>query len=69
MDQRKTFAEMLGEAFRDIAILVIVFTPLDVLTIGDSFTWNWFWATVGISVPLFAMGVILEKIRRPVYYV
>ncbi len=62
-DHPKTFTEMLGEALREVAVLVIVFVPLDVLVAGRHFTWKWFLATVGISAPLFLMGVALEKMR------
>ena len=61
-DHPKTFTEMLGEALREVAVLVIVFV-LDVLVSGRHFTWIWFLATVGISAPLFLMGVVLEKMR------
>jgi len=62
-DSQKTFSEMLGEALREIAVLVIVFVPLDVLVAGKTFGWKWLFATVGISTPLFLMGVALEKMR------
>ena len=55
--------EMLGEAFREIAVLVIVFVPLDVLVSGYKFGWRWWLATLGISAPLFLLGALLEKIR------
>ncbi len=53
-DQGKTFAEMLGEAFREIAVLVMVFVPLDVLVSQTHFGWAWFFATIGISTPPFS---------------
>lgn len=59
----KTFTEMLGEAFREIAVLVIVFAPLDRWVEYRSYTWFDFWATFGISVSLFLMGVLFEKMR------
>jgi hypothetical protein len=42
-DHPKTFTEMLGEALREVAVLVIVFVLLDVLVSGRHFTWIWFW--------------------------
>jgi len=61
-DHPKTFTEMLGETLREVAVLVIVFVPLDVLVSGRHFAWIWFLATVGISAPLFLMGVALERV-------
>jgi len=55
---------MLGEAFREIGVLVAVVIPLDVLVAGSRFSWRWFLATVGIAAPLFFFGTVLERIRR-----
>ena len=63
MDDSKTTSEMLGEALREVAVLVLVFVPLDVLVSGHSFGWRWWLGTLGISSPLFLLGVLLEKIR------
>ena len=54
---------MLGDVFREIAVLVIVFAPLDRWVEYRSYTWFDFWATFGVSVSLFLMGVLFEKIR------
>ncbi len=51
--ERKTVAEMLGEAFREIGVLVAVFVPLDVLVAEGKFSWRWLLVTVAIAAPLF----------------
>ncbi|HEV7987829.1 MAG TPA: hypothetical protein VGP23_05020 [Candidatus Binataceae bacterium] len=59
----KTFSEMLGEALREIAVLVIVFAPLDRWVEGRIYSWQDVWHTLLISAILFLLGVFLEKIR------
>jgi len=54
---------MLGEALRDIAVLIIVFAPLDRWVEHRTYTWIDLWETFAISASLFLMGVILEKLR------
>jgi hypothetical protein len=39
-DNPKTVSEMLGEALREIAVLVIVFAPLDRWVERRPYTWN-----------------------------
>lgn len=62
--ERKTVLEMVGEALRDIAVLVLVFAPLDrwverrPYSPGDTFE------TFGISGTLFVLGVFLERKRK-----
>jgi hypothetical protein len=62
-DQSKSFPEMLGEALREVAVLIIAFTPLDRWVDHRAYTWIDLWETFGISASLFLMGVILEKLR------
>ncbi len=64
VQERKTVAEMFGEAIREIEVLVAVFIPLDVLVAEGRFSWRWFLATVAIATPLFFFGIVLERIRR-----
>ena len=61
----KTFSEMLGEALREIAVLVIVFAPLDRWVERRPYTWENMWGTFAIAAILFLGGVFLEKIRAP----
>jgi hypothetical protein len=62
-EQSKTSSEMLGEALREIAVLIIVFAPPDRWVDHRNYTWIDLWETFGISTSLFLMGVILEKLR------
>ena len=62
-EQSKSFPEMLGEALREIAVLIIVFAPLDRWVDHRTYTWIDLWETFAISASLFLMGVILEKLR------
>jgi hypothetical protein len=64
LNDRKTAAEMIGEILREAAVLAAVFIPMDRIVSEDkTFTFTWFWTTVGISVILGASGVILELLR------
>jgi hypothetical protein len=62
-EQSRSFPEMLREALREIAVLIIVFAPLDRRVDHRSYTWIDLWETFAISALLFLMGVILEKLR------
>lgn len=60
----KLVAALVGESLREIAVLVIVFAPLDVLVQGAILTTRW-WVGIIVGVAtLFAVGVYLETMRR-----
>jgi hypothetical protein len=59
----KSFVEMLGEALRDLAVLSVLFVPLDFIAAGRPFGWGSVAVTGLCSSLLFLFGVILEKIR------
>jgi hypothetical protein len=62
---KKSLAEMIGEIFREAAVLVAVFVPMDRIVSEDkTFTTGWFWATLILSAALGADGVAVELIRR-----
>jgi len=61
---RKTTAEMAGESLREIAVLVLVFAPLDRWVERRAYTWSDLWKTIRLGVILPASGIILERIRR-----
>ena len=64
MDHQKSVAEMISEYLREAAVLVAVFIPLDrILSQGKTFTRQWFWITVGVSVVLLVAGITLERVR------
>jgi hypothetical protein len=54
---------MLGEALRDLAVLSVLFVPLDFIAAGRPFGWGSVVMTALCSAVLFLFGVILEKIR------
>lgn len=61
--QKKPFEEMVGEGFRDIGILIFVFSILDTVVTGHITTW-WTLAAVAISAFFFLAGCYIER-RRP----
>ena len=60
---RKTVAEMMGEAFREVAVLIVVFAPLDRWVEHRAYGWTDFWQTFGIRGILLVIGVLLERLR------
>jgi hypothetical protein len=62
-EPRKTIFEMMGEAFREIAVLVIVFAPLDRWVERRAYTWGDSLETFGISGTIFILGVLFERLR------
>jgi hypothetical protein len=64
MSDRRTIAEMLGEFFREAAVLTGVFIPLDRVLLGEPLTvWSWF-AILGISGGSLAVGIVFERKRQ-----
>lgn len=51
---------LVGESLREMAVLVAVFAPLDMLVQGRSLTARSVAAMLLIVVPLFVLGVFLE---------
>ncbi len=60
---RETVEQMVGEAFREVGILILVFAILDKLVSG-SITGKWTLTAFGISAFFFSAGVYLERRRR-----
>ena len=58
-------AVLVGESLREMAVLVAVFAPLDILVQGRSLTVRPVAAMLLIVVPLFVLGVFLEV--KPVW--
>ena len=58
--RRKLIATLLGESLREIAVLVVVFAPLDALVQGAVLTARLWLAIIVVVVTFFAAGVYLE---------
>ncbi len=63
MEERKDVAQLIGEALREIAVLMLVFFPLEAY-FQNQFTWWGFLLIVGLAVILFYRGVVLESEGR-----
>jgi hypothetical protein len=61
---RKSIGEMFGDAFREIAVLLIVFAPLDRWVERRACSWVDLPQTFGWGSVVFAMGVLLERTSR-----
>jgi hypothetical protein len=59
---KDSVSKMSGEAFREIGILIFVFSLLDKLVSG-TITTRWTATAIGLSVLFFGAGVFLERIR------
>ncbi len=53
-------ATWLGESLREMAVLIAVFAPLDVLVQGNPLMLRATAVTIGTVVLLFALGVVIE---------
>jgi hypothetical protein len=62
-EARKSILEMMGEALREIAVLVAVFAPLDRWVEHRAYTWTDTWRTMGFGAILFALGAVFERLR------
>jgi hypothetical protein len=61
--ERKTVGEMIAEAFREIAVLVFVFAPLDRWVERRPYTLSDSWKTIGSGAILFISGIVIERGR------
>jgi hypothetical protein len=55
---------LVGESLREIAVLVIVFAPLDTLVQGKPLTVRAPVATMAFVAPLFGLGLFLQVKRE-----
>ncbi len=60
VEDRKDAAQLIGEALREVAVLMIVFFPLEAY-FQDKFTWWSFLFIAALAVILFYRGIILES--------
>lgn len=64
---KRSVSEMIGEFIREIALLTLVFVPLEAYR---GVSWKWYWvlvailSTITVSILFFAVGVAVER-RRP----
>lgn len=63
MAERKTTAEMVSEAARDVGILVFVFAPLYQLFEPNKVPWAVFGKLIGFGIVAFVTGIIVERKR------
>jgi hypothetical protein len=61
---RRDIKEMVGEFFREIAALVIVFAFLDKLVLGGRITVLWSLSTVSLAFLLLSLGIGIERRRK-----
>lgn len=64
MSDRKSVPEMMGEVFREAAVLTAVFIPLDLLLVDAPLTLGRWIAILGISGGSLAIGVACERWRK-----
>jgi hypothetical protein len=61
---RKATAEMIGEFMREVALLVLVFVPLEFfLQAPGQYRWPGIVAASILSVILLTIGIIIERVR------
>jgi hypothetical protein len=60
----KDIKEMVGEFFREVAALVIVFAFLDKLVLRENITLAWAAATVTLAFVLLVLGIWIERRRK-----
>jgi hypothetical protein len=64
MSDRKSLLEMLGEFFREAAVLTAVFIPLDRLLMDEPLTIGLWITILGISGVSLAIGFVMERKRK-----
>jgi hypothetical protein len=61
---RKTTTEMIGEFMREVALLVLVFVPLEFfLQADDQYRWPGIVAASIFSASLLIIGIVIERVR------
>ena len=55
---------LVGESFREIAVLVAVFAPLDLIAQSKPLTLRYLLVTIAVSAVLFVTGIALEVTWR-----
>lgn len=60
---RKYTLEMIGEACREIGILVLVFVPLDAMFARNSLGWKMWAFSMAVGLALLMTGIQFERKR------
>jgi hypothetical protein len=62
--RRELIATLVGESLREVAVLVLVFAPLDAVTQGIALTPRLWMVIIVVVMVLFASGIYLETRRQ-----
>jgi hypothetical protein len=67
-DYRESVAHMISEFVRDVAVLILVFVPLDYLLKNEparAYVWFGYAGVVAVSLSLLTLGIAIERRRKP----
>lgn len=64
MSGNRSNEEMLGEALREIGVLIVVFFPFDEWITFRALTWGFMLGSVSLSAACIISGMWLERNRR-----
>jgi hypothetical protein len=59
----RSLAEMIGDTLREAALLLAVFGWLDRVVQEEPFFGPWAWTVMGLAAALYALGVLIERLR------
>ena len=60
---KKSVEEMLGEMLREVAVLVLVFVPLDTLLAPEKVPENFLGLMFTLLIAAGVLGILLERLR------
>ena len=61
--EKRTVAEMIGDFWREVAVLLAVFWPLDKALRGEHLTLRSAGPILALAVAFFTLGVVIERRR------
>ena len=62
--ERRSVSEMLGEVMREVAVLLLVFMPLDLAIQGHGLTTRWVTAILALPAAFLVAGIYVERTRK-----